>query len=88
MTLKSKEISTKKIITVIGAIVAVAAAVTGIVLFVTKLLKKKHPETEYIECDGMCSECDEDCDAKLYIDDSDEDDNAPEVALVDDGAEE
>lgn len=40
-----------KIICFVGFIAAVAAAVTGVVLLVTKLVKKKNEKKYYIECE-------------------------------------
>lgn len=82
MKLQTENINTKKLLAVIGGIVAAIAAVTGIALLIKKLVDRKTAKTEYIECDGVCNECDEACDAKLYLDNDEASENSDLVEQV------
>ncbi len=46
-----KEGNIKKILIAIGAVVTAAAAITGVIVLVKKLMAKKDEEKFYIECD-------------------------------------
>lgn len=63
-----------KIICLIGFVAAVAAAVTGVVLLVTKLVKRKNEKKYYIECetcdDDVLPESSADTSAELQTEDA------------------
>lgn len=46
-----KERNIKKILIAVGAVVTAAAAITGAIVLIKKLLAKKDEEKFYIECD-------------------------------------
>lgn len=91
--MKLQKSNNKKLFGIIGVVIAVAAAVAGVAVLLTKFFKRRNEETEYIECDGVCSDCDEDCDAKFYIDDDDvcddaADEDEQDETFAEQGAEE